>query len=101
GQRREAQCPELGGGALRQRDDRKVEGELDGGEMLERRLERAHVPALDAGRPRQGERTRAPGEMRLEHEVRDAAEMIAMEMGDQDGVDGVARDGEPLEPGQR
>jgi hypothetical protein len=100
-QRRHPQRPELGRGALGQRDDAQVEGELDLGEMLERRLERAHIPALDAGRPGKRERARALAEMRLEHEVGDAAEMIAVEMRDQDRVDGAARNAEPLEPDQR
>ena len=53
------------------------------------------------GRPGKHQRPRALGEVGVEHEIRNAAEMIAMEMGDQDGVDRVARDAEALEPNER
>src|SRR5579871_3333240 len=69
--------------------------------MLERRFQRAHVPGIDARRSGQRERPRALAEMRLEHEIRNAAEMIAVEVAEEDRVDGVARNAEPLEPDQR
>src|SRR5258708_1004360 len=88
-QSRTGQRAERGRGSLGQGHDLQVEGELDGGEVLERRLERAQVPAFDAGRAGDDERPRALGEVGVEHDIRDAAEVIAMEMADQDGVDGV------------
>ena len=66
-----------------------------------RRFEYPCVPAFHTRRPRDRERPFAPAEeMRIEHEERQAREVIAMEMGDQDDVDVITGDAEPLERDQ-
>ena len=58
-------------------------------------------PRLDSFGPGDDERTGAARELRVEQEEGQAGEMIAVKMGDQDQVDVVARDAEPLQRRQR
>ena len=53
---------------------------------------RCGQPALDALRTSDDQRPAAPRELRVEQEERQAAEMIAMKVSDQDEVDTFARD---------
>src|SRR5260370_5118899 len=69
--------------------------------MLEQGFHLLSQPRLDSFGASNNERTRPMGELRIEQQKRQACEMIAVEMRDQDEVDRIARDGEPLQRRQR
>ena len=69
--------------------------------MLEQRFHDLRQPGFDSLGPRDHQRPGAAGELRVEQQERQAGEMIAVEMRDQDEVDVVARDAEPLQCRQR
>src|SRR6266566_8242149 len=69
--------------------------------MLEQRFHHLRQPRLDAGRSGDDKRTGAPRELRVEQQKRQSAEMVTVEMRDQDEVDILARDIEPLQGRQR
>src|ERR1700730_7695226 len=69
--------------------------------MFEQRFHHLRQPRLDSRRPGDDKRTGPARELCVEQKERQAAEMIAMEMRDQNKVDIVARDGKPLQRRQR
>ncbi len=69
--------------------------------MLEQRFHHLRQPHLDAFGSGDHQRPAPAGELRVEQQERQAGEMIAVEMRDQDQVDFVARDAEPLQRRQR
>ena len=69
--------------------------------MLEQRFHQLRQPGLDALRSGDHQRPGPPRELRIEQQERQAAEMIAVKMRDQDQVDVVAPDVEPLQRRQR
>ncbi|GCC48661.1 hypothetical protein chiPu_0032789, partial [Chiloscyllium punctatum] len=85
----------------RERDDGQVEALPGFGGMLEHHLHHFGQFRLDALRPRDHQRPGAAGELRIEQEERQSGKMVAVEMRDQDQVDRVAVDLEPLQRRQR
>ena len=69
--------------------------------MLEQRFHHLRQPHLDPFRPGDDQRPAAARELRVEQQERQSGEMIAVEMRDQDQIDIVARDAEPLQCRQR
>src|SRR5690606_2571949 len=75
----------------------RTEGALYAGGTGKRRFHLALEPARQARRSGDQQGRSAPGgELPVQHERRDAAEMIGVEMGDQDRVDRIGIDAEPL-----
>jgi hypothetical protein len=65
--------------------------------VLEQRLHHLFEARLDALRTSDRQRPRPPRELRVEQEEGQAGEMIAVEMGDEDEIDLVAIDLQPLQ----
>ena len=84
-----AKAVDLGRDAFPQLDDLHLEGRLaPGGGGVERLLGLAQ-PVGESRRARQGERFRAAGAVvRVAEQERQAAEVVAVQVGDQDGADG-------------
>ena len=59
--------------------------------MLEQRFHQILQPHLNSQRPGDDERPGPPRELRVEQEERQSAKMVAVEVRDQDEIDGVAR----------
>src|SRR3981189_1718231 len=69
--------------------------------MLEQRFHDLRQQRLDSFGASDNKRTRPAGELGIEQQKRQAPEMIAVEMRDQDEVDSIASDGQPLQRRQR
>ena len=81
---------------------RKVERKGEGALAGKGRGKQPLVPAGQARRPGDGQRFRSlRNELRVEHKKRNAGEMVAMEMREQDELDGIAVDAALLERHQR
>ena len=82
-------------------DNRQIEALPCFGGILEQRFHHLRQPRLDSFRPRDNKRTGPAGELGVEQQKRQPAEMIAVKMRDQNKVDSVARDILPLQGRQR
>src|SRR5262249_32656442 len=81
-------------------DEVERKGERAPGERVADRIGAGAHARLDAGRPRDPERVAALVLVdRGEQQLRDAGEVISVEVRERDGVDRVARDAELAEPG--
>ena len=69
--------------------------------MLEQGFHHLRQPRLDSFGSRDNQRTRPTRELRIEQQKRQTRKVIAVEMRDQDEVDRIGRDGEPLQRRQR
>jgi hypothetical protein len=78
------------------------EGKGEGAFTWEGRCKRAFVPSLKTRGASDRQRTGALGdETRVEHEERDAAKVVGVEVGEQDEIDAAAVDPAPLQRNQR
>jgi hypothetical protein len=81
-------------------DEGGHESPLDPRGAGEQRLQRGGHPGLDASRSRHHQRTHAAAELAVEQDERHAAEVVAMQVRDQDRVDGGRVDAGPAQRDQ-
>src|SRR5262249_162832 len=99
--RRERDRAQLRGSVRLQLHEIEHKAALDLGGIRVERLHGRMEPVLEARRPRDAERLRPPAELAIENKERQAAEMIAMQMADDDQIDRVRIDAIALHADER